>query len=113
MILLAMCALVWWAVRATMPYMTFAMRRAIALRVWVVQAGLCAAPWGRWLLKAACFTIIMVTWNGRRLLGDVVAPIWERIRHYADLQAAVSYVLVPVVAILVAWFIPTGLPTIE
>ena len=65
------------------------------------------------LLKGAVFTIILVIWNGCRVINAVILPLWARICHYADLHAAMSYVLVPVAAALVAWFTPTGRPHLE
>ena len=62
------------------------------------------------LIKGAVFTIILVIWNGRRVVNAVIVPIWARIRHYADLNSAIQYALVPVVAALAAWFTPTGRP---
>ena len=65
------------------------------------------------LIKGTVFTIIIVIWNGRRVVNAVIVPIWARIRHYTDLQTAITYVLVPVVAALAAWFTPTGRPHFE
>ena len=59
------------------------------------------------------FVLIMIVWNGRRIVKAVIMPTWAFIRHYTDLQSAISYVLVPLVAILAAWFTPTDRPHFE
>ena len=96
-----------------MPVMDRTVDRAYALMRWVRHHGLSADTWRRLLFKGAVFTIIIVVWNGRRFANEVIMPLWGYIRHYADLQAAVSYVLVPVVAILAAWFTPAPRPQLE
>jgi len=41
-----------------------------------------------WTVRLFAFIAIVMIWNGRRVVNAVIAPLWVRIRHYTDLQAA-------------------------
>jgi hypothetical protein len=62
----------------------------------------------RWTVRLFAFIAIVMIWNGRRVVNAVIAPSWERIRHYADLQAAQNISL-SVVVIYIACRVNTPL----
>ena len=62
----------------------------------------------RWTVRLFAFTAIVMIWNGRRVVNAVIAPLWERISHYADLQAAQNISL-SVVVIYIACRVNTPL----
>ena len=75
---------------------------AIALVVRVTRNGLRRDEIARRLIWATAFVFVVMIWNGRRVVNAVVLPLWGRIRHYADLQAALC-TLLSVVPVYVAY----------
>ena len=66
---------------------------AIALVVRVTRNGLRRDEIARRLIWATAFVFVVLIWNGRRVVNAVVLPLWGRIRHYADLHAALCALL--------------------
>ena len=56
----------------------------------------------RWTVRPLAIIAIVMIWDGRRVVNAVIAPLWEHICHYTDLQAAQNISL-SVVVIYIAY----------
>jgi hypothetical protein len=77
--------------------------RAFALICRVTREGLRRDVITRRLVWALALIIVVVIWNGRRVVNAVIAPIWGLIGHYENLVSVARNVLLSAVALYVAY----------
>jgi hypothetical protein len=92
-----------WAVRAAHPIWVARLLRAFALIRRVTREGLRRDVITRRLVWALALIIVVVIWNGRRVVNAVIAPIWGLIGHYENLVSVARNVLLSAVALYVAY----------
>ena len=92
-----------WAVRATHPVWVTRLGRAIALVGRVTREGLRRDMIASRLVWALALVIVLVIWNGRRVVNAVIVPIWGLIGHFPNLIDAIRNVLLTVGTICAAY----------
>ena len=92
-----------WAARATHPVWVTRLGRAIALIGRVTREGLRRDRITSRLVWALALVIVLVIWNGRRVVNAVIVPIWGLIGHCPNLIDAIRNVLLTVGTICAAY----------
>ena len=92
-----------WAVRATHPWWTDRLLRALAFVSRVTREGLRCDMIARRLVWALALVIVVAIWNGRCVVNADIVPIWGLISHYENLVNTARNVLLSAGALYIAY----------